>query len=102
MAKTPEGNVKTKFIKDLKKRVKLTTVLQYKQDATTVKGFPDTIILGPEAVTVYIEFKKARNATFQPGQKYWGDRLKERNFLYYCVSPQNAEEVLNELEEILK
>lgn len=102
MAITPEGKLKTKFIKDLKKRVKLTTVLQYKQDATTVKGFPDTIILGPEAVTVYIEFKKAKNAEFQPLQKEWGKRLTERNFMYYCVYPSNAEEVLNELEVILK
>ena len=99
---TPEGKVKTKFIKDLKKRVKLTTVLQYKQDATTVKGFPDTIILGPEAVTIYIEFKKSKNAKFQPLQKEWGEKLKERNFLYYCVYPENAEQVLSELEEILK
>lgn len=102
MATTPEGKLKQDFIRKLKKRVKLTAVLQYKQDATTVKAFPDTIILGPEAVTVYIEFKKSKRAKFQPGQKEWGKRLIERNFFYYLVFPENEKEVLDELTEILK
>ena len=102
MATTPEGKLKTHFVKELKKRVKLTTVLQYKQDATTVKGFPDTIILGPEAVTVFIEFKKSKRAKFRPGQKEWGKKLLERNFLYYLVYPENEKEVLDELTEILR
>lgn len=102
MATTPEGKLKQHFVKELKKRVKLTVVLQYKQDATTVNGFPDTILLGPEAVTVYIEFKKSKRAKFRPGQKEWGQKLTERNFLYYLVYPENEEEVLKELGEILK
>lgn len=97
-----ERDFKQKFQKELKKRVKPLAILQYKQDVTTVKGFPDTIILGPEAVTVYIEFKKSKRAKFQPGQKEWGQKLLERNFLYYCVFPENADEVLDELGEILK
>lgn len=102
MATTPEGKLKQHFVKELKKRVKLTTVLQYKQDATTVKGFPDTILLGPEAVTVYIEFKKSKRAKFRPGQKEWGKKLVERNFWYYLVYPENEEEVLKELGGVLK
>lgn len=99
---TPEGKLKKDFVRDLKKQVRLTTVLQYKQDATTVKGFPDTIILGPEAVTVYIEFKKSKNAAFQPGQKEWGEKLKNNNFFYYCVYPENAAQVLEEIVEVLR
>lgn len=102
MAITPEGKLKAHFIKELKKRVKLTTVLQYQQSSTTVKGFPDSIILGPEAVTVFVEFKKSKRAKFQPLQKEWGKKLLERNFLYYLVYPENEKEVLDELEEILK
>lgn len=102
MSMKKESSFKSDFVRELKKRVKLTTVLQYKQDATTVKGFPDTIILGPEAVTVYIEFKKHKNAKFQPGQKEWGERLKEHNFLYYCVYPEIADKVLDELVEIFR
>lgn len=97
-----ESNFKSDFVKALKKKVRLTAVLQYKQDSTTVKGFPDTIILGPEAVTVFIEFKQHKNAKFQPLQKEWGEKLKERNFLYYCVYPENAEQVLEELVEVFR
>lgn len=97
-----ESNFKTDFIRALKKKVKLTTVLQYKQDSTTVSGFPDTILLGPEAVVVFIEFKRSKSAAFQPLQKEWGKTLLERNFLYYVVYPENADKVIAELTEILK
>lgn len=102
MATTPEGKLKQHFIKELKKRVKLTAVLQYQQSSTTVAGFPDSIILGPEAVTVFAEFKKSKRAKFQPLQKEWGQKLIERNFLYYLVYPENEDEVLDELTEILR
>lgn len=97
-----ESSFKSDFIKALKKKSKITAALQYKQDSSTVKGFPDTIILGPEAVTVYIEFKQHKNAKFQPLQKEWGEKLKANNFLYYLVYPENSETVLKELMEIFK
>lgn len=97
-----EPDFKTKFQQQIKKNLKPTAILQYKQDATTVKGFPDTIILGAESVTVFIEFKKSKRAKFRPGQKEWGEKLNERNFLYYCVCPENADDVYKELETILK
>lgn len=102
MATTPEGKFKSEFRKKLKRDLKCTTVLQYKQDATSVAGFPDTIVLGPEAVVIFIEFKKAKNAKYRPGQKEWGKRLLDRNFWYYCVYPENEKEVLAELKEILR
>lgn len=97
-----EKDFKSQFRKTLKKELKCTTVLQYRQDSTTVAGFPDTIVLGPESVVVFIEFKKSKNAKFRPGQKEWGQKLTERNFFYYCVYPENADAVLEELKEILK
>lgn len=102
MATTPEGKLKAHFIKELKKRVKLTAVLQYQQSSTTITGFPDSIILGPEAVTVFVEFKKSKRAKFQPLQKEWGQKLAERNFLYYLVFPENEKEILDELGEMLR
>lgn len=97
-----ERDFKKEFQKKLKKLVKPTAILQYKQDATTLSGFPDTILLGPEAVVVFIEYKKSKNAKFRPGQKEWGEKLLERNFFYYLVYPENADKVLAELKEILK
>lgn len=99
---TLEGDFKKSFQRKLKRAVKPTAILQYKQDATTVAGFPDTIVLGPEAVVVFIEYKKSKRASFRPGQKEWGEKLLKNNFFYYCVYPENADEVLEELKEILK
>jgi hypothetical protein len=97
-----ERDFKKNFQRRLKRAIKPTAILQYKQDATTVAGFPDTIILGPEAVVVFIEYKKSKTAKFRPGQKEWGENLLAANFFYYCVYPENADEVLKELVEIMK
>ena len=59
---TPEGKLKKRVCSELKKLG--CTVLQYKQDSTTVKGFPDTIVLLPEGLTIFIEFKKSKTAKF--------------------------------------
>lgn len=96
---TPEGKFKKDFCAKLK-RMKC-TVLQYKQDATTVAGFPDTIVLLPESLTIYLEFKKSKNAKFRPGQKEWGEKLKERNYFWWTVYPENAEQVLKEIKELI-
>jgi hypothetical protein len=97
-----ERDFKKNFQRRLKRAIKPTAILQYKQDATTVSGFPDTIILGPEAVVVFIEYKKSKTAKFRPGQKEWGEKLLANNFFYYCVYPENADAVLAELVEIMK
>lgn len=94
---TKESTFKQQFCKKLKK-MGATAVLQYKQDATTVKGFPDTVCLLSESLTIFLEFKKSKNARFQPGQKEWGKKLLERNFFWYCVYPENADEVLEEIK----
>lgn len=94
-----ESDFKSDFRKKLK-NLKC-TVLQYKQDATTVAGFPDTIVLLPESLTIYIEFKKSKTAKFRPGQKEWGERLKERGYFWWVVYPENAEEVLEEIKGLL-
>ena len=90
-----ERDFKKNFQRRLKRAIKPTAILQYKQDA-------DTIVLGPEAVVVFIEYKKAKNAKFRPGQKEWGEKLLANNFFYYCVYPENADAVLAELTEIMK
>ena len=96
---TPEGKCKKDFCSELRKMK--CTVLQYKQDATTVAGFPDTIVLLPESLTVYLEFKKSKNAKFRPGQKEWGEKLKGRNYFWWVVYPENADEVLKEIKALI-
>lgn len=94
-----ERDFKQKFQKELKKRVKPVAILQYKQDATTVKGFPDTIVI-LEAITVFIEFKKSKTAKFQEGQKMWLQRLADANHFCFVVTPESAEDVLAEIKRL--
>ena len=96
---TPESKFKTKFCKELKK-LGAVTILQYKQDSTTVKGFPDTIAIF-EGFVVFIEFKASKTARFQPLQKEWLARLEEANHFTYVVHPSNASEILNQIKELL-
>lgn len=72
-------------------------VLQYKQDATTLVGFPDTIVLLPEAAPVFIEFKKTKTSPYRPGQKEWIKKLNDRCYFAYVVYPENADEILEEI-----
>jgi len=94
-----EADFKQKFQKELKKRVKPVAILQYKQDATTLKGFPDTLVI-LEGVTIFIEYKKAKNAKYQEGQKMWHDRLEDAGHFAFYVYPENAEEILKEIERL--
>lgn len=94
-----EADFKKEFCRKLKRLG--CTCIQYKQDATTVAAFPDTIVLLPESLTVFIEFKKSKNAKFRPGQKEWGVQLKERGYFWWACYPENAEEVLEEIKDLI-
>ena len=96
---TPEGRLKKEVCSQLRKWG--CTVLQYRQDSTTVKGFADTIVLLPEALTIFIEFKASRNAKFQPLQKEWHQKLLDRGFFSFICYPENKSEILNQIKELL-
>ena len=96
---TPEGVFKKKVCQTLRKWG--CTILQYKQDSTTVKGFPDTIVLLPEGLTVYIEFKAHKNAKFQPLQKEWIKKLNDNGHFAWVMYPENEKEIKEEIERLL-
>lgn len=96
---TLEKDFKQTFQKELKKKVKPVAILQYKQDATTLKGFPDTIVI-LEGVVVFIEYKKSKTAKFQEGQKLWIERLTDANHFAFVCHPGNWKEVLSEIERL--
>ena len=96
---TPEGKLKKDFCKELRKMK--CTVLQYKQDSTIIKGFPDTIVLLPESLVIFIEFKASKTAKFQPLQKEWNQQLNDRGYFAYIVYPGNAKEVLAEIRNLI-
>lgn len=99
MSATPEGKFKQSFCRKLK-RLGAVTVLQYKQDSTTVKGFPDTIVIF-EGITIFIEFKASKRAKFQPLQKEWIKKLTDKNHFVWVAYPENEKEVLDEIRRII-
>lgn len=94
-----ERDFKQSFQRRLRKEVKPVAILQYKQDSTTVAGFPDTIVI-LEGITIFIEFKRGKTAKFRPGQKEWIKKLNDTNHFAFICYPENADEVLAEIKRI--
>lgn len=96
---TPEGRFKKSFCSDLRKLG--CTVLQYTQGVGTVRGFPDTIVLLPEGLAVFIEFKASKTAKFQPLQKEWIKKLTDRQYFAWVCYPENRDKIMNEIKRLL-
>lgn len=101
MTSPTRAPLESKFKKDFCNKLKKMncTVLQYQQNATTVKGFPDTIWFYKKAYG-FLEFKRSSFASFRPGQKEWIKRLSSWTFAR-VVYPENAEQILREIIEIV-
>lgn len=96
-----ESDFKKKFCARLKREVKPKplAILQYQQSATTLSGFPDTIVI-LEGITVFIEFKKSKIAKFRPGQKEWIQKLNDNGHFAWVCYPENADDILEEIKKI--
>lgn len=94
-----EKDFKKSFQTRVKRAVHPLAILQYKQDSTTVAGFPDTIII-LEGITIFVEFKKSKTAKFRPGQKEWIEKLNNNGHFAFVCYPENADEVLEEIKRI--
>lgn len=94
-----EATFKSDFIKTLKKEVHPLAVLQYKEDATTVVGFPDTLVI-LESIVVFIEFKQHKNAKFRPLQKEWNKKLNDNGHFAFICYPECADEVLTQIKRL--
>ena len=94
-----EAEFKKKFCARLKRAVHPMAILQYQQSATTLSGFPDTIVI-LEGITVFIEFKKSKTAKFRPGQKEWIQKLNDNGHFAWVCYPENADDILEEIKRI--
>lgn len=96
-----ESEFKKKFCARLKKAIspKPLAILQYQQSATTLSGFPDTIVV-LEGITIFIEFKKSKTAKFRPGQKEWNKKLNGNGHFAFICYPENADDILEEIKRI--
>jgi hypothetical protein len=65
-----------------------------------IKGFPDRVCFGPNAQTVFVEFKRtgAKPRRGEKLQEYYAIIFKKLGFEYYKVTgQQNAEKLKNRL-----
>lgn len=89
-----ENRFQAALVKEIKAALPGCIVL--KNDGSNVpQGFPDLLILHKKQWGT-LECKKSKNAGHQPNQDYYVDLLDGMSFSKF-ISPENKEEVLNEL-----
>ena len=93
-----ERDFQANLIKEIKKKFKGCIVM--KLDANYIQGIPDLLILFKDKWAV-LECKKFSKAAHRPNQDYYVDILNKMSFSRF-ISPENKEEVLNELQQTFK
>lgn len=83
------------LINDLKKRFPGCMVL--KNDPNYIQGIPDLLVLY-KGRWAALECKKAKQASHQPNQDYYVERMNEMSFSRF-VYPENKEIILDELQQ---
>jgi len=90
-----ERDFQKKLIKKIHDKFPDSIVL--KNDSTYIQGIPDLLVLYKEKWAM-LECKRKDGAPARPNQKYYVDKLNDMSFARF-ISPENAEEVLNELQQ---
>lgn len=91
-----ESGFQDKLIAELKKL--FPGCMTFKMDQ--IQGIPDLLILYGDK-WASLECKKNASAKKQPNQEYYVGLMNKMSFSRF-VSPENKEEVLNELKQALK
>lgn len=93
-----ENKFQSDLIKDIKERFPGCYIL--KNDPNYIQGIPDLLILFKN-MWAALECKKSSKANKQPNQDYYINELNKMSYANF-ISPQNKEEVLNELQQAFK
>ena len=93
-----ESDFQGKLIKKIHKMFDGCVVM--KNDPTYIQGIPDLLVLYKNKWAA-LECKKSSKAHKQPNQGYYVDKLNEMSFASF-ISPENEEEVLNDLQQAFK
>lgn len=93
-----ENKFKTKLIKEIKTRFPGSFVFHL--DPTEMQGAPDLLVIYKNKWAM-LEGKKNAKATTRPNQEYYVDLFNKLSFAQ-IIFPENAEEVLDEMERSFK
>ena len=89
-----ERDFQAKLIKELKNRFPDSIVM--KNDSGYIQGIPDITILYKDKWAT-LECKKKKGSSKQSNQEYYVKKMNDMSFSRF-ISPENKEEVLNELQ----
>ena len=93
-----ENKFQSKLIKEIKKLFPGCIVM--KNDSSYIQGIPDLLVLYKDK-WASLECKKTANARKQPNQEYYVELMNKMSFARF-ISPENKEEILNELQQTFK
>lgn len=93
-----ENKFQSQLIKELKKIFPGCIVM--KNDSSYIQGIPDLLVLYKNK-WASLEVKKSANASKRPNQQYYVDMMNKMSFARF-ISPENKEEILNELRKAFK
>lgn len=93
-----ENRFKTKLVNELEDMFPGCIVMH--ADPNEIQGIPDLIILYEDKWAA-LEGKKKANASHRPNQDYYVELMNRMSFAA-IISPENKEEVLNELQQAFK
>lgn len=93
-----EKDFQAKLIKELKE--KFPDCIIMKNDSSYIQGIPDiTILNGSKWAT--LECKKSKSSSKRSNQEYYVEKMNNMSFSRF-VSPENKEEVLDELQRTFR
>jgi hypothetical protein len=90
-----ENQFQSALIKELKKIFPGCMVL--KNDSSYYQGIPDLLVLYKDKWAM-LECKRSSTATHRPNQDYYIEKFGEMSYASF-ISPDNKEEVLDELQQ---
>ncbi|MBP5593927.1 MAG: hypothetical protein J6Y02_01000 [Pseudobutyrivibrio sp.] len=93
-----ESSFQKNLIKELKERFEGCMVM--KLDSGYIQGIPDLLILFKNHWAT-LECKRTKNSSKRPNQEYYVNQMNEMSFSRF-ISPENKEEVLNDLEQTFR
>ena len=94
-----ESEFKKDFLFRLKNQMLLRQIpIKFIHTRPHHRSFPDVIVLCGKK-WAGLEFKRSANASAQPNQSFYVDLFDEMSFARF-VYPDNAEDVLNDLERL--
>lgn len=93
-----ESEFQSKLIKELKEIFKGCLVI--KLDPNYIQGIPDLLILYNNK-WASLECKKSSTAKKRPNQDYYVELMNKMSFSRF-ISPENKEEVLNDIQQAFK